>query len=485
MNGKSSMRKPNYSRCHTLLGTVIVCAFVYAYFQREMNSQLNQFLSKHNRQTQLGIRLKDLKVVHVKRPYNPETQDLTTANQGQNSVDSGDGEAEIDGTVTKQHLSDADVAVEHAGGQGNTVSGDEVESSGGGTSEDSDTGLRKRDKPTLAKAKFTTQADAPVSADWYSYHYTPQEEDKFLWFNSVSNGGLNDRVANMKSFVAMAVKLGRIPVLGNPPLHAERHNMGNVLPFDTWNTYMNMSKATYTWADENAEDVPIRFISERELFRDGKKIKSKIVVPGTTVELTDKQASAQVLELDTKKEEYTQYVRLPLYRSLMRGTKLRINMPPSDQVIALGRAIVRRGRGPSASAPFVTVHVRRGDRLADPRYNTDECQLDRDTQPESIVRRLSDLGIPAPASLYILTNEEDLHFFDPMEKAGYTIIREFDVPELVAVGQGTMRNNFLIYAAEKYAQSLADKDVHTFTYQGKNKPAAPVVGAISSCLGWT
>lgn len=65
---------------------------------------------------------------------------------------------------------------------------------------------------------------------------------------------------------------------------------------------------------------------------------------------------------------------------------------------------------------YDALHVRRGDKVKVYKdksgvVRTMYAYLDRDTQPEAIMERIK-LWIPAGRSLYIATDEKQIHFFD-------------------------------------------------------------------------
>eukprot|EP01134_Creolimax_fragrantissima_P006881 CFRG6881T1 len=322
-----------------------------------------------------------------------------------------------------------------------------------------------------------------VPVGWYSYHYKPERKDKFLWFTNVVSGGLNDRTENLKVLIKASIVLNRIPILVAPPLHAERHNKGVTLTRDTWNTYYNMSRATYSWPEKNVFDRPLRFISDREAFRSGMNIGPGIRLPGNTKSISNKLNENKLIEIDTSNPRYAQYSNLPLLQNAkIQNKKIRVTLPPSNTVLGMGESILKQLRAKSSDGMLVTLHIRRGDKLTRSEYMTDECNLDRDTQPDHIIKRLLAQNITPPVLIYILTNEADPTFFDPLTEAGYIVVQEFNLTEFQDLRRGENTNNFLIYAAEKYVQAHADKDVRTFKVR---KTHPPVVGYISECEGWT
>ncbi|GJP79923.1 hypothetical protein CLOP_g10137 [Closterium sp. NIES-67] len=98
---------------------------------------------------------------------------------------------------------------------------------------------------------------------------------------------------------------------------------------------------------------------------------------------------------------------------------------PNDAIARLTHTIADAMGGQQR---FDYVHVRRGDKT-DP---THWPHLDHDTRPEALLQKLPTL-IPRGSTLYIATNERDLHFFDPL-KAVYIVYREEDFAALWGEG---------------------------------------------------
>ena len=75
---------------------------------------------------------------------------------------------------------------------------------------------------------------------------------------------------------------------------------------------------------------------------------------------------------------------------------------------------------------YYALHVRRGDRIRRAAVRGVDC--DKTTQPQAIIERIREL-VPQGATLYLMSDEPDKHFFDPL-KRHWQLARHWDFPQL-------------------------------------------------------
>lgn len=123
---------------------------------------------------------------------------------------------------------------------------------------------------------------------------------------------------------------------------------------------------------------------------------------------------------------------------------------------------------------YCAIHVRRGDMLG----MTDRYpNLDQETQPDSIRATISQV-IPRGTQIYILTNEKDKAYFNPL-KTEYDVFQYFDFPELIGLVECEQPDNFLLFEIEKLIFENAKTKIYTFSH-----PNGRARISLSSSLGW-
>lgn len=123
---------------------------------------------------------------------------------------------------------------------------------------------------------------------------------------------------------------------------------------------------------------------------------------------------------------------------------------------------------------YCAIHVRSGDmlKMVDLYPN-----LDDDTQPEKIRSTL--LGfLPKHSKIYILTNEQDKNYFNPL-KTDFEVLQYFDFPELKDIVENEQPDNFLLFEIEKLLFENANTKIYTFTH-----PEGGIRKSLSRDLGW-
>ena len=106
------------------------------------------------------------------------------------------------------------------------------------------------------------------------------------------------------------------------------------------------------------------------------------------------------------------------------------------------------------------MHVRRGDKLHLKEWKEKHPNLERDTQPLQIIETLRRI-LPTANRIYILTNETDRNFFDPLRQV-FDVFQYFDFPELRCIVEDECPDNHFLYEIEKRLFSQARDKIFTF-----------------------
>jgi len=259
----------------------------------------------------------------------------------------------------------------------------------------------------------------------------------------------------MVSLIRHTLVRERIPVLPIMRL-ATKHNNGFPLAPDDqqWATYFDLENVTaiFRRQDDNAV-VSIKPVKVLTL--------SKFLKWAWHQLLFRRQPKYHLDHLPYKEDESA---ILGVTRGLMRGKDLiyrlskeysltiDIQIPPSQKVKSIAQDVIDKLR---ADGDYCVLHIRRGDRL----LISDEL-LDCATQPGAIMERIKDI-FSEEAVLYIMTDEWDRTFFDPL-KVRYRVRGYFDFRELAKLVHGKTPNNYLLYAVERQIASQASKECRTF-----------------------
>ena len=94
------------------------------------------------------------------------------------------------------------------------------------------------------------------------------------------------------------------------------------------------------------------------------------------------------------------------------------------------------------------------------KYKKKFPNLEKDTHPLRIRETLLRL-LPEGSSLYILTNEADKTFFDPLREV-FDVFQYFDFPELQRIVECEFPDNYFLYEIEKRLFSQARDKIFTF-----------------------
>jgi len=123
---------------------------------------------------------------------------------------------------------------------------------------------------------------------------------------------------------------------------------------------------------------------------------------------------------------------------------------------------------------YCAIHVRRGDMLS---MVETYPNLKHDTHPDQIIATISKV-LPRKSNVYILTNERDRNYFNPLKK-DYIVFQYFDFPELRELLECEKPDNFLLFEIEKLIFENANTKIYTFTH-----PEGGTRISLSKDLGW-
>ena len=281
---------------------------------------------------------------------------------------------------------------------------------------------------------------------------------KFFTVEVEARPGINHLRYALELLILEAVALGRTPVAFKPWFDP-RHNLGHDLDV-TWAKYVDLSRVEIFNGEAVAAVVHVLQPGE---------------VPGL-----DRLSAAWFDRDHLVTDEESRSLDLIVRRNRtglhigcvhgvgfdMPGYKLRF--APSALVSEKFRIVKER------LGEFTAMHVRRDDMLE----MTDLYpNLGRDTQPDRIRQTLRE-RVPQHSRVYIMTNERDRRFFDPL-RADFEIFQYFDFPELDEVIESGTPDNFLLFEIEKLLFEAASTKVHTFTH-----PEGGQRIALTSDKGW-
>jgi len=310
--------------------------------------------------------------------------------------------------------------------------------------------------PVLSRRKILVEA--------YYYFlacYVPTKCHQFLMVLLKLNemgAGLDDRHGLMVSSIRHALVRERIPVLCSLGLGAQHnHNLPLTPEGQKWETYFDLENVTailYRQDDKAIMNVkPVKVLTLPRFF--------KQAWPQLLFGQQSKPKSYCLDDLPYGEDKST-ILSSPIDHRRGKGLKSKllkehglvidIQIPPSQKVKSIAQGVVDKLR---AEGNYCVLHIRRGDRL----LISDEL-LDRATQPGAILDKVKDI-FPEGAALYIMTDEWDRTFFDPL-RARYRVRRYLNFPELAELVHGKTPNNHLLYAVEKQIASQSSKECRTF-----------------------
>jgi len=300
-----------------------------------------------------------------------------------------------------------------------------------------------------------------ILVEAYSVSVVPYLPAKYAHFLRRGEAGLTDRHAVMINTIRQALVRERIPVMGSLRLAAQHNHGIPITPEEEqWETYFNLENVTaiFRRQDDNAvmSAGPVkvltlsRFLKEtwpQTLFRRklpfGQKSKGQWLD-----DLPYEGNESPILRaiFDDRKGKSLESKLLKEH-----GLTIDIQIPPSQKVKSIAQGVIDELQ---LDGKYYVLHVRRGDMVQKNEF------LETATQPETIIKKIKDI-FPEKAILYIMTNEWDRKFFDPM-KARYRVRRYFNFPKLAELVYGKTPNNYLLFAVEQVIASQATKQCRTF-----------------------
>jgi len=292
--------------------------------------------------------------------------------------------------------------------------------------------------------------------------YLPARYSRYLGFLKLvlrfcRGAGLGDRRALMKAIIRHALVRERVPVLCSLGLGAQHnHNFPLTPEGERWETYFNLENITAVFQRQDDKAVvsvkPVKVLTLLGLLKEA------------WPQLFFEQQSGGDWLLDDLPYENNESLILTTSLDIRRGKGLAsellkehgltidIQIPPSQKVKSLAQGAIDSLK---AHGNYYVLHIRRGDRL-----DISSELLDYATQPGAIMDKVKDM-FPEGSALYIMTDEWDRTFFDPL-KDRYRVYRYFNFPGLTEVVHGKRPNNHLLFAAERWIASQASKECRTF-----------------------
>jgi hypothetical protein len=247
--------------------------------------------------------------------------------------------------------------------------------------------------------------------------------------------GINHQFSNLFSLLAEAAILGRTAVV-TPLYLAGKHNDGNELEV-YFDRYLDLTQC--------ARYVDI--IREEEF--------EKNVLPILTEKIGDKILPAVLHAKDTpllsRNFNKTIFNAVRLVDEEVKTQYERLNSlaAPSSKILEIADQILNRFQ------EYHVVHVRRTDMLRAPWWKFPG--IDKGTRPAAIRNRISK-WIQNGSNIYIMTDEYEKSFFDPLKKH-YQIFTFRDFFELEQLKE---EDNFMLYEVEKIIAERAKIKVAMF-----------------------
>ena len=238
--------------------------------------------------------------------------------------------------------------------------------------------------------------------------------------------GLTHQAANLVCLLREAQATARLGIL--PPLHLDaRHNFGARREW-RWEQYFDFDASSLTDA-QGRHPLPIAGRPPEQAVR------TLHLREGTPV--------------PDRARDYPLVVRRisrPLFREVLPTDDwpaAKVELRTCARARNLARPVVRRLRA-LGDGRFVSVHVRRGDRVAAGDYP------EWLTAPPHIRRCLQERGVADGAVVYIASDERDPEFWQPL-KAAYRLFRYADFPALEALiaGADEAPDNYLLFQVEQ------------------------------------
>ena len=284
-------------------------------------------------------------------------------------------------------------------------------------------------------------------------------KSKYFTVQVDAKPGINHLREALNWLVKEAVSLNRTPLVFVPQFD-NCHNF-DIDVHATWDKYLDLDNFILS-SDQLAAPVAIKAVMADQIAGLGSlsvlKVERDYII-------TEQDNATYDLIIRHNKTG----LEIPGIHQGIRGLPdYTVRLQPSQRVLDIFRQV-------SAQIPsYCAIHVRRGDML---RMVAELPHLDQDTQPGHIKDVIASV-MPLGAPVYILTNERDKSFFNPI-KDSYAVLQYFDFPELNALVSGDQPDNFLLFEIEKLLFDNAQTKIYTFTH-----PEGGQRISLSSHLGW-
>ena len=270
------------------------------------------------------------------------------------------------------------------------------------------------------------------------------DPERYFTIDIEAKPGINHLRYALGLLIGEAMSLGRTPIVFKPRLDP-RHNLGKELDVD-WDRYIdlerikisNMQSGTHTYIRavqrrdvEQLERLSTAWFERDHLISEDENRRFDVIV----------------------RQNKTGLHIGPVHDGNSWLSSNTVHLEPSSQVMK------KFGLVKDRLDAYHAMHVRRDDMLE----MTDLYpNLDKDTRPDRILRTLLP-RIPKGSRIYIMTNERDRVFFDPL-RSHFEIFQYFDFPELRDLIESDRPDNFLLFEIEKILFEKASSRIHTFAH---------------------
>jgi hypothetical protein len=284
-------------------------------------------------------------------------------------------------------------------------------------------------------------------------------KNKYFTVQVDARPGINHLREALNWLVRESISLNRTPLVFTPHFDS-RHNF-DIETNATWDKYIDLSNIQISNMSRGAP-VSIQAVMEKDIPRlDDLSI---LWIERDHI-LTDKDNE----EFDLIVRHNRTGLEIDRVHNGIRGIpEYSVSFMPSNRVLSAYNQICVKLQN------YCAIHVRRRDMLdmVDLYPN-----LDQDTQPDNIRATISHV-MPRGSKIYILTNERDKTYFNPL-KNDYDVLQYFDFPELRELVECEQPDNFLLFEIEKLIFESAKTKIYTFTH-----PEGGDRISLSKHLGW-
>jgi len=257
---------------------------------------------------------------------------------------------------------------------------------------------------------------------------------KYYYARTSSRAGINHLRYSLQLQLKEALFLGRTLVVFDP-LFSPWHNFGRKLD-STWEKYLDLNDIRI---DAGKKTLPVHWVRIADFEQSGLSI--------LRIDKTHKVSREQNATYDL------------VIRNDPMGLTANYNFQKNWEVHLSSSAAVREiaARIIATLGEYTAVHVRRGDKLDNKSLYPN---LENDTQASKIRDTLRRF-FPHGGRLYVLTNEPDPKFFDPLKDI-FEVRQYFDFPILREIIGCVEPDNFFLYLVEQEIFWNCPIKVHTF-----------------------